>query len=80
MAVDADLHDLRDVEPAPALDPESYAASQALAAISRARNPTGLSTRASGILVGSASHSSTRTARQTPCRDGTSIITGMAQR
>ena len=39
--------------------------------ISGARNPTALSTRACGILVGSASHSSTRTARQTPCRDGT---------
>ena len=42
MAVDADLHNLRDVEPAPALDPESYAESQALAAILRGAESDGI--------------------------------------
>ena len=44
MSVDADLHDLRaaDAEPTPMLDPDSYAASQALAANLRGAGSDGL--------------------------------------
>jgi hypothetical protein len=44
MSVDADLHDLRaaDAEPTPALDPDSYAASQALAAALRGAGSDGI--------------------------------------
>jgi hypothetical protein len=47
--------------------------------ISGARDQTGLPTRASGIPVGNASLSSTRTARQIPSKGGTSTTTGMAR-
>lgn len=46
---------------------------------SGARGRTELPTRASGIPVGNASRSSTRTARQIPSRGGTSTITGMGR-
>jgi hypothetical protein len=46
---------------------------------SGARDRTGLHTRASGIQVGNVSRSSTRTARQTRSRGGTSTITGTAR-
>ena len=46
---------------------------------SGARDRTGLPTRASGMPVENALRSSTRTARQTPCKGGTSTITGMAR-
>lgn len=44
MSVDADLHDLRsaDAEPTPLLDPDSYAASQALAANLRGSESNGI--------------------------------------
>ena len=45
---------------------------------SRARDRMELSTRVSGIQMENASRSSTLTARQTPFRDGTSTIIGMA--
>jgi hypothetical protein len=68
MSVDADLHDLRALagEPVPALDPDSYAHLKRSRGTSGARDRTGLPTRASGIPVGNASRSSTRTARQIP--------------
>src|SRR3546814_6136871 len=81
MSVDADLHDLRPQagEPVPALDPDSYAASQAVARQLRGAGSNGIAYPSIRHPSGEASRSSTQTARRTPYRGGTSTITGKAR-
>jgi hypothetical protein len=81
MSVDADLHDLvlcRQNRPRRWILTATRHLKLSLPT-SGARDQTGLPTRASGIPVGNASLSSTRTARQTPSKGGTSTTTGMAR-
>lgn len=78
MAVDADLHDLRSAaaEPVAALDPVSYAASQALARALRGAGSDGIAYSSVRHPGGGCVALFYRTVLQISFRGGTSIIIG----